>query len=111
MTRTLAVEWATRGIRINSVAPGYIASSGIRRYPPELNLVKKMQQVVPLKRLGSCDEVAWMVAFLHSPASAYTTGQIMAVDGGKELWGDYWPIPDPDPFPPVDVQVEPWDER
>ena len=109
MTRTLAVEWAPHGVRLNAVAPGFIASSGIRRYPKELQLVDKMQQVVPMKRLGSCDEVAWLVAFLHTPASAYTTGQTFTVDGGKSLWGDYWPIPDPEPLPDLDLPVEPWD--
>ncbi|MCA9569097.1 MAG: SDR family oxidoreductase [Myxococcales bacterium] len=110
LTRTLSVEWAARGVRINSIAPGYIASSGIQRYPQGLDLIRTMQKVVPMKRLGTCDEVAWMVAFLHSPAGAYITGQTLTVDGGKELWGDYWPIPDPDPLPPIEVPVEPWDE-
>lgn len=109
MTRTLSVEWASRGIRLNSVAPGYIASSGIKRYPQGLDLIKTMQKVVPMKRLGTCDEVAWMIAFLHSEAGAYITGQTLTVDGGKELWGDYWPIPDPNPLPPIDVPVEPWE--
>lgn len=108
-TRTLSVEWAARGIRLNTVAPGYIASSGIKRYPQGLNLIQQMQTNVPMKRLGSCDEVAWLVAFLHSPAGAYITGQTLTIDGGKELWGDYWPIPDPDPMPPVEVPSEPWE--
>jgi NAD(P)-dependent dehydrogenase (short-subunit alcohol dehydrogenase family) len=109
MTRTLSVEWAARGIRLNSVAPGYIASSGIKRYPQGLDLIQTMQKVVPMKRLGTCDEVAWMVAFLHSAAGAYITGQTLTIDGGKELWGDYWPIPDPDPLPPIEVPTEPWE--
>ncbi len=109
LTRTLAVEWAARGVRINCVAPGYVASSGIRRYPKGLGLVEKMQQVVPLKRLARCEEIAWWVAFLASPAGAYVTGQTLTVDGGKELWGDYWPIPDPADLAPIAIPREPWE--
>lgn len=109
MTRTLAVEWANRGVRINSVAPGYVASSGITRYPQGLALIQQMQSVVPMKRLASCDEVAWLVAYLHTEAGAYITGQTLTIDGGKELWGDYWPIPDPKPMPSIEIPVEPWD--
>lgn len=108
LTRTLAVEWAARGIRINSVAPGFIASSGITRYPQGLEFVRTLQRHVPMKRLGTCDEIAWLVAFLHSPAGAYITGQTLTVDGGKALWGDYWPIPDPDPLPPIEIPPDPW---
>jgi NAD(P)-dependent dehydrogenase (short-subunit alcohol dehydrogenase family) len=110
MSRTLAIEWANRGIRVNCVAPGYVASSGLKRYPAGLALVEKMQSLVPLKRLASCEEIAWWVAFLASPAGAYVTGQTLTVDGGKELWGDYWPIPDPPGLGPVVVPPEPWED-
>ncbi|MEZ4320136.1 MAG: SDR family oxidoreductase [Myxococcota bacterium] len=109
LTRTLAVEWAPRGIRLNSVAPGFVASSGINRYPKGLGLIEKMQSVVPMKRLATCDEVAWMVAFLHTHAAAYITGETVTIDGGKELWGDYWPIPDTVPMPEIHIPVEPWE--
>ena len=110
MTRTLAVEWAARNIRINCVAPGFVASSGINRYPAGLDLIKQMKSLVPMKRLASCEEVAWLVAYLASPAGAYVTGQTWTIDGGKELWGDFWPIPDPPNMPPVVIPKEPWDE-
>lgn len=110
LTRTLAVEWAPRNIRVNCVAPGYVASSGLRRYPAGLGLVEKMQQMVPMKRLATCEEIAWWVTFLATPAGAYVTGQTLTVDGGKELWGDYWPIPDPPDLGPVVVPREPWEE-
>jgi len=110
MTRTLAVEWANRGIRLNSVAPGYVASAGLKRYPKGLGLVEKMQSIVPMKRLATRDEVAWMVAFLHTRAGAYITGQTLTVAGGKDLWGDYWPIPDPTPMPPLHLPSDPWEE-
>ena len=109
MTRTLAVEWAPRGIRINCIAPGYVASSGLRNYPKGLGLVEKMKSIVPMKRLATCQEVAWAAVFLSGPAGAYVTGQTWAVDGGKSLWGDYWPIQDPPDMQPVVLPYESWE--
>jgi len=109
MTRNLAVEWASRGIRVNCVAPGLIASSGVHNYPNGVNLFREMQRHIPMKRAGRVEDVAWMVAYLASPAGAYITGQTFTIDGGKELWGDWWPIPDPKELPPVEIQKEPWD--
>ncbi len=108
MTRTLAVEWAAHGIRLNCVAPGYIASSGLSRYPVEPEFLAGLQSTIPLKRFGTCEEVAEAVAYLASPAGDYVTGQVLTVDGGKTLWGDYWEIPDPDPLPPLEIPEAPW---
>ncbi|HHO52387.1 MAG TPA: SDR family oxidoreductase [Deltaproteobacteria bacterium] len=110
MTRTLAVEWASKGIRLNCVAPGFVASSGLRRYPAGLDLIAQMKSLVPMKRLARCEEVAWTVAWLASPAGAYVTGQVITLDGGKELWGDWWPIADPPDMEPVVIPKEPWEE-
>lgn len=109
ITRTLAVEWAARGIRINSVAPGYVSSSGLKRYPKHLGVLDRMPQVVPLKRLARREEVAWLVAYLVGPAGDYITGQIWNVDGGKELWGDFWPIPDPKDMARAVPEEDPWE--
>lgn len=111
MTRTLAVEWAPRGVLVNAIAPGYIASSGLERYPAGLAWARQLQSAVPLKRLGTCDEVAWLVAFLASPAGAYITGQTLSVCGGRSLWGEHWPIPDPEPLPEIVIPKQPWDEE
>ncbi|MEM6925802.1 MAG: SDR family oxidoreductase [Myxococcota bacterium] len=109
MTRTLAVEWASKGVLVNCIAPGFVASSGIKRYPQGLDLITSMKSKVPLKRLASTEEIAWHVAFLASPAGAYVTGQTVTVDGGKEMWGDWWPIADPPDMGPVVIPEEPWE--
>jgi NAD(P)-dependent dehydrogenase (short-subunit alcohol dehydrogenase family) len=111
LTRTLAVEWATRGVRLNCVQPGLIASSGLKNYPEGIFIAEQVQSRVPMKRFGSVDEIAGVVAFLCSPAAAYITGQTLIVDGGHSLWGDNWIIPDPDPMPTVVVPTEPWEEE
>lgn len=110
LTRTLSIEWASKGILMNCIAPGVIASSGMRTYPAGLQLAEQMRDLVPLKRLGTCDDVAWMIAYLASAAGDYITGQTFTVDGGKELWGDWWGIANPEPPHPIDIPVEPWEE-
>lgn len=109
MTRTLAVEWAQRDIRINAIAPGFVASSGIKRYPAGLGIVEQMKSLVPFKRLATCEEIAWLTAYLASEAGRYITGQVLTIDGGKELWGSWWPIPDPPGMTPVEIPKEPWE--
>jgi citronellol/citronellal dehydrogenase len=109
MTRSLAVEWAQRGVRLNCIAPGYIASSGLKRYPAGLGILEKLGGCVPVKRLGRREEVAWMVAYLAGPAGDFITGQTLTIDGGSELWGDLWPIPDPPDMQPAVPETDPWD--
>jgi NAD(P)-dependent dehydrogenase (short-subunit alcohol dehydrogenase family) len=109
MTRTLAVEWAGKGVLVNAVQPGIIASSGLRNYPAGLELARETQREIPLKRLGSCEEVAWLVAFLAGPAGGYITGQTLIVDGGRTLWGRTWPLPDPEPLPDVVLPTNSWE--
>lgn len=90
LSMTLAVEWARYNIRINCIAPGIIQSSGLDNYPPELTA--DLTKHLPMKRLGSVDEVAWMALFLSSPMAAYTTGDTIYVDGGARLWGDIYQV-------------------
>lgn len=88
LTKSLAVEWANRGIRINCVAPGIIQSTGLENYPPEL--VAQVSKTVPMKRLGTTDEVAEAVLFLA--LAKYISGETLYVDGASRLWGDMWEI-------------------
>jgi citronellol/citronellal dehydrogenase len=90
LTQSLAVEWASRNIRINCIAPGIIQSSGLNNYPEELT--QGIARVVPMKRLGTVEEVAALTLFLASPMGAYMTGDTIYMDGGARLWGDIWEI-------------------
>lgn len=108
MTRTLAVEWAPRGIQVNAVEPGIIASEGLRRYPDGETMARSLQSEIPAKRLGRPEEIAWMVAYLAGPAGDYITGQVLVVDGGRTLWGQTWPLPDPEPLPEVALEPPAW---
>lgn len=92
MTRTLAVEWAVHGIRVNAVAPGVIKTTGTAQYPPELLEMSRKQ--TPLKRLGTSEEVSHLIAYLASLQADYVTGQTFYIDGGASLWGSPWEIPD-----------------
>jgi len=84
LTGTAASEWAACGVRVNAVAPGFIASSGLDRYSPEHAApIPDLVRQVPLQRFGTEAEVAAVVVFLLSPAAAYVTGSVYRVDGGS----------------------------
>jgi citronellol/citronellal dehydrogenase len=92
MTMTLAVEWAQYGILVNAIAPGVIRSSGTAQYG-EAVLGRAIRET-PLKRAGTCEEVAASIVFLASPAAQFFTGATLRLDGGQALWGHTWEIPD-----------------
>jgi NAD(P)-dependent dehydrogenase (short-subunit alcohol dehydrogenase family) len=86
LTKTLATEWAAAGVRVNSVAPGIILSSGMKNYPPHiLKMVMGIVEKIPASRIGTEAEVSAAVAFLLSPAAAYITGETIRVDGAGSL--------------------------
>ena len=86
LAKSLAVEWAKHHIRINNVAPGIIHSSGLKQYPVEL--MQGLEKKIPMKRLGTIEEVAYAALFLASPMAAFTTGETVYVDGGRRLSGE-----------------------
>jgi citronellol/citronellal dehydrogenase len=101
-TKTLAVEWACHGIRVNAVAPGVIRSSGTAQYPTEF--IESARKAIPLKRLGGEEETSHLIVYLCSRAADYVTGQVYLIDGGQSLWSSGWPIEDDIPqFPPYPV--------
>jgi len=80
ITKSLASEVATRGVRVNAIAPGYIETDMTTVLPEEIR--KKMLDVVPMKRVGKQDDVAKTALFFASDDSSYITGQVLPVDGG-----------------------------
>ncbi len=91
LTETAACEWAHSGVRVNSVAPGGIASSGFDTYPPEIGpRLREYAAKVPLPRYGTESEISAAVVYLLSPAAAYITGSCIRVDGGAPNLRQTW---------------------
>ncbi|CAN0926518.1 Tropinone reductase homolog [Linum grandiflorum] len=88
MTRSLACEWARDNIRVNAIAPGLIQTSMLQaRNDDDRELIDTIIRQIPMKRVGEANEISSWVAFLSCPAAAYTTGQVIAVDGGFTVNG------------------------
>mgnify|MGYP005840498303 CR=1 FL=1 len=83
LTKTCAKELGSRGINVNAVAPGFIQTVMTEEMPEEAR--SNIADQIPLKRLGTPDDVAGVVLFLCAPASSYITGQVITVDGGMVM--------------------------
>lgn len=100
LTKTAAFEWAFCNVRVNAVAPGFIASSGLDNYQgPVRDMISKLKDHVPLRRLGTEAEVSAAICFLLSPASAFISGITIAIDGGAPLGTALYPSIDHAPAP------------
>jgi len=93
-SRTVAVEWAPLGIRVNCVAPGLTATEGLRVYPPEAQ--KEFPLANPMKRPGTPMEIAEACIYLSASSGSFVTGEVLTVDGGGKLWGELWTAGRPD---------------
>jgi citronellol/citronellal dehydrogenase len=90
LSKTLATEWAPLNVRVNCVAPGSIATSGLNVYPE--GAVDHFARTNPMMRLGDVQDVAEAVVYLTAPSGKFITGETFNVDGGHTCWGDSeWP--------------------
>ncbi|XP_062845588.1 peroxisomal trans-2-enoyl-CoA reductase [Trichomycterus rosablanca] len=101
LTKSLAIEWASSGVRINSVAPGTIFSKTAMENYKELGpLIFEMAvPCIPAKRLGFPEEISPAVCFLLSPAASFISGATLKVDAGQSLYNSVWKIPDHSAWP------------
>jgi NAD(P)-dependent dehydrogenase (short-subunit alcohol dehydrogenase family) len=90
LTRVLSIEWARFGIRLTALAAGHFATETLRtKYPAQV--VEGVAGTVPLGRLGTEEEFAWLVAFVASPAGDYLSGAVLTIDGARDNWFGAWP--------------------
>lgn len=88
LTETLAIEWGMKGIRVNAIIPGPIdGTEGMARLAPDEKSRQRVEQGVPLGRMGLPQDIANAALFLVSDAASYVTGVILNVDGGQNLLG------------------------
>jgi citronellol/citronellal dehydrogenase len=91
LTETAACEWAP--VRVNAVAPGFIASSGLDTYPEAVQpMLRSLPRHIPAQRLGTEAEVAAAIVFLLSPAAAFVSGACLRVDGAGPNARRHWPL-------------------
>ena len=93
LTQSLSVEWAAAGVRVNALAPGVIASSGLDRYDPAMSAAIRASapRSIYAGRLGTEAECAAAILFLLSPAAAFITGACLNMDGGESVYAPNMP--------------------
>jgi len=90
MMRTLAVEWARFGIRTCALAAGQFATETLLTKYPQV-VVDNLERSIPLGRAGRAEEMAWLVAYLASPAGDFVSGTTITIDGARDNWAGPWP--------------------
>ncbi|HDZ80566.1 MAG TPA: SDR family oxidoreductase [Roseobacter sp.] len=96
LSKSVAVEWAPYGVRVNCVAPGCCESTGFGNYPAEGAATFKESN--PMRRAGDEWDVAEGVVYMAAPSGKFITGEVLNIDGGQQMWGDPWPTGRPDYF-------------
>ena len=92
-TKTAAFEWGHCNVRVNAVAPGWIASSGMDTYPESMkSMIRNLKEHVPLQRIGTESEVAAAIVFLLSPGANFINGNTIRIDGAASLGTRAWPL-------------------
>jgi citronellol/citronellal dehydrogenase len=90
MMRTLSIEWARFNVKLCAVAAGQFDTEVLRtKYPKQVS--ENVARTVPLGRLGTPEEMAWLVAFLASPAGDFVSGAVLTLDGARDNWFGSWP--------------------
>lgn len=93
LTMSAAFEWASSGVRVNAVAPGWVASSGMDNYGGAVKaLIPNLREHVPLRRLATEAEISAAIVFLLSPGAAFITGVTLQIDGAASLGAPLFPI-------------------
>lgn len=96
LSKSVAVEWAPLGIRVNCVAPGAIETDGWKVYTPEARAAYPRSN--PMMRAGDAWDIAEACVYLGGPTGKFVTGELLTVDGGGQLWGETWTTGKPDYF-------------
>ena len=96
LSKTVAVEWAPYRIRINCLGVGTVESSGFGQYSEAGR--RTFYHSNPMRRTGDVWDVAEAAVYLSAPSGKYITGEVLTIDGGQQLWGDFWSAGTPDYF-------------
>jgi citronellol/citronellal dehydrogenase len=90
LTRTLSVEWARFGIKLCAIAAGQFDTEVLRtKYPKQVS--ENVARTIPLGRLGTPEEMAWLIAYVASPAGDFVSGAVLTLDGARDNWFGAWP--------------------